>query len=97
MFKKFDYGNPPDDGLYWVRFEEPVYKVDIDDYGRAVGAPTGEIESYITLVEVLSYIDDDAVYFDSIADFRQLCETAVATHYAEVMTPDFCEAKGEQR
>ena len=38
--------NPNDfeEGLFWFLVESPVYDVDVDDGGSAIGSPTGELK-----------------------------------------------------
>ncbi len=55
-WKKFDYSNPPESGVYWVLMCEPDYDIDVNDEGRLVGQVVGEkYNSY--LVDLIRYED----------------------------------------
>ena len=55
---KFDYDNPPDDGVYWLEVEYPEWDVDVDDYGKTVGKPTGETIKAVFLGRVDMFDDN---------------------------------------
>lgn len=49
-WKVFDPRNPPKDGVYWALVSDPCYDVDVDDQGKTVGFPTGEIATSVVMV-----------------------------------------------
>lgn len=55
---KFDYEDPPEDGVYWLEVEYPEYDVDVDDYGKTVGQPTGKTGKTVFLGS-LDMFDDN--------------------------------------
>ena len=46
------FGNDPIHGVYWVCGTYPEYDIDVDDYGRTVGFPTGGVCTFVSLVEI---------------------------------------------
>ena len=55
---KFNYDNPPEDGVYWLEVEYPEWDVDVDDYGKTVGKPTGETIKAVFLGRVDMFDDN---------------------------------------
>lgn len=51
IWKAFD-AESIEDGIYWFLCQEPEMDVDQDDYGNLIGAPTGNIKTFVTLAEV---------------------------------------------
>lgn len=87
-WKRFDYENPPPDGIYWVVVNEPEYDVDVDGYGRTIGRPTDETKTEVCMVSV--YTDDvGQVVFEPIERyaFGEISDEAWVSHYAEVTPP----------
>jgi hypothetical protein len=87
---KFDYSNPPAEGVYWVRFEAPETDCDVDDDGRTVGRYTGETEYPIAMVHVL-HDGDGGVDFHDIDKWNlgSAPSVGVARQYMAVTVPTF--------
>lgn len=46
------FGEEPLHGVYWVCGTYPEYDIDVDDYGRTIGVPTGNSCEFSALVEI---------------------------------------------
>lgn len=96
-WKKFEFDGRLDEGLYWFALESPEYTVDVDDYGNAIGAPTGNTKTRVILGE-LSWNDTgrgdgnpEPVPHISAVDWsedRPVDDEEVATHYAVIEKPE---------
>lgn len=56
-WQPFKHETPPGSGLYWLAGTRVVWDVDVDDYGRTVGSPTNELESFVALAWLDSGLD----------------------------------------
>ncbi len=85
---KFDYSNPPDEGIYWIHFEGPETDCDVDDYGRTVGWYTGETERTVAMVHLIT--DGEGAFDFHDVDRWNLGgrpHHGVACHYMPVEVP----------
>lgn len=84
---KFDYANPPPDGVYWLAMSWPEMDPDVDSEGRTVGVPTGEMESGVCMAELCTeegHVDHQVVDRYNLGDHSA---GAVITHYCPVTIP----------
>ncbi len=95
-WKKFDHTNF-ECGLFWISYREPVFDVDTDDYGKAVGTPTGQEKVKVALARVEDDSDHHteavlpAFYIGVEEGFegRRLSEECIVVAYAELVAPEF--------
>ena len=90
---RFDFNNPPPDGLYWVHVLHDEYDVDADDEGRTVGSPAGEVVDVVAMVYMESGVDEDGrpdVTLEEInlnGSLSSLESWDVPSHYIPVNQP----------
>lgn len=93
-FKKFDYQNPPANGVYWLDFAYPETESDADDEGKTVGCYTGEVVHKLGLA-FIDNIDDNGQPFQAMPVDRDLCnidgELATIGAYALAAVPELPE------
>lgn len=91
---KMDYNNTPEEGVYWVVLESPVYCCDVDDYGNAIGTPTGKTKRRVLLAHLVCEMQPGAdgeqegypVAYSVDPSHRDMTDEEYITHYAAVET-----------
>lgn len=86
-FTPFDYANPPEPGTYWVILRRQIMDGDVDDYGRTVAWPTGEVEQIVSLVEIEVYDDDEVAIHPLQFEMNSHDEADVILYYAPFTLP----------
>lgn len=87
-WQPFDYDNV-ESGMYWVRGCRPEYDIDVDDYGRTIGIPTGNSTPFTSLVHIETY-EDGEISVEPVDRWAtgDFAEDDVISEYMELVIPN---------
>ena len=85
---RFDYFNPPEEGIYWFVASTPGYDIDVDDRGALNGQSTGDTTTSVCMAH-LSVDDEGRVQFDPVDrwTFGEIPGEACVSYFALVQPP----------